>query len=90
MCRESMNESEEIANDSECFSLNALVPELCPALLSLSVSASASLSPKSYGPLLEQLPRSPPHHHHHSSLLHCSVHGPQRQIVACGDLMKQC
>lgn len=85
MCRESLNESEEIVHDSACFSLNSLVPDLCPASLSLSISASASLSPKAVVP-----PTPFPHHSPHSSLLHRSVHGPQRQIVACGDLMKQC
>lgn len=82
MCWESMNESEEIAHDSECFGLTALVPDLCPALLSLSVSGSASFSLKAAAPPTPTPPSS--------SLLHCSVHGPQRQIVACRDLMKQC
>lgn len=50
MCRESMNESEEIVHDSEFFSLNTLVSDLCPASLSLSVSASAFLSPKAVVP----------------------------------------
>lgn len=59
---ESMNESEEIAHDSECFGLTALVPDLCPALLSLSVSGSASFSLKAAVPPTPTPPQllSPP------------------------------